>query len=100
MKALFLTNVYGGAGIHVEYLSRELAKLIAVEVRCFGDQAAQEGNLTARGLTAGPALFAQTDAGLKSTLSAFSNCIAFNAEPVDAQVVHCHTWYTHFGGVL
>ena len=105
MKALFLTNefppnVYGGAGIHVEYLSRELAKLIEVEVRCFGDQATQEGNLAARGFTADPALFARTDAGLRSTLSAFTNCIAFNAEPVDAQVVHCHTWYTHFGGIL
>ena len=30
--------VYGGAGVHVEYLSQALAKLIAVEVRCFGDQ--------------------------------------------------------------
>ncbi|HQR53982.1 MAG TPA: glycogen synthase, partial [Burkholderiales bacterium] len=105
MKALFLTNefppnVYGGAGIHVEYLSRELAKLIPVEVRCFGNQSMQDGNLVARGFTADPALFARTDGGLKSTLSAFSNCIGFNAEPVDAQVVHCHTWYTHFGGIL
>ena len=31
-------NVYGGAGVHVEYLSRELARLVPVEVRCFGDQ--------------------------------------------------------------
>ncbi len=43
MKALFLTNeypphTYGGAGVHVEYLSRELAKLIDVEVRAFSDQ--------------------------------------------------------------
>jgi len=43
MKALFLTNeypphVYGGAGVHVDYVSRELAKLIEVEVRSFGDQ--------------------------------------------------------------
>ena len=41
MKALFLTNeypptIYGGAGVHVDYLSRELAKLIDVEVRCYG----------------------------------------------------------------
>ena len=43
MKALFLTNeypphIYGGAGVHVDYLSRELAKSMEVEVRCFGDQ--------------------------------------------------------------
>ena len=42
-KATLLTNeyppnVYGGAGVHVEYLSRALAKRIAVDVRCFGDQ--------------------------------------------------------------
>ena len=44
MKALFLTNefpptIYGGAGVHVEYLSRELAKLISLEVRCYGKDA-------------------------------------------------------------
>ena len=43
MKALLLTNeypptIYGGAGVHVEYLSRELARLMEVEVRCFGNQ--------------------------------------------------------------
>ena len=43
MQALILTNeypphVYGGAGVHVEYLTRELAKLIDVDVRSFGDQ--------------------------------------------------------------
>ena len=31
-------HVYGGAGVHVEYLSAALAKLVGVEVRCFGDQ--------------------------------------------------------------
>ena len=105
MKALFLTNeypphVYGGAGIHVEYLSRELAKSIDIEVRCFGEQQARDGRLAARGFTPDPARFANTVPGLKSPLSAFDNCIAFNAEPVDAHVVHCHTWYTHLGGLV
>ena len=50
MKVLFLTNeypphIYGGAGVHVGYLSRELAKMMQVEVRCFGDQRLEEGNL-------------------------------------------------------
>ena len=41
MKAVLLTReyppeVYGGAGVHVEYLARELAQLIDLEVRCFG----------------------------------------------------------------
>ncbi len=36
-------QVYGGAGVHVEYLSRELAKLIEVEVHCWGDAALGRG---------------------------------------------------------
>ena len=46
-------NVYGGAGVHVEYLSRALAKRIAVEVRCFGEQRSDEPNLTVRGYPLG-----------------------------------------------
>ena len=42
-------NVYGGAGVHVEYLSAALAKLVEVEVRCFGDQRSADGNLAVRG---------------------------------------------------
>ena len=50
MKVLFLTNeypphIYGGAGVHVGCLSRELAKTMSVEVRCFGDQHVEESNL-------------------------------------------------------
>jgi glycogen synthase len=105
MKALFLTNeypphIYGGAGIHVEYLSRELAELMEVEVRCFGDQADSQGNLTTKGYPDMPELFAATNPKLKSPLSALQRCIAFNADPIEAQIVHCHTWYTHFGGVV
>ncbi|MBP7147948.1 MAG: glycogen synthase [Acidobacteria bacterium] len=105
MKTLFLTNeypphVYGGAGVHVEYLSRELARLIDVEVRCFGEQSRREGRLAVRGYQPGGGHFARTPATLKSPLEAFERCIAFAADPVDAQVVHCHTWYTHLGGVV
>ena len=54
MQALILTNeyppnVYGGAGVHVEYLTRELAKLIDVDVRAFGLQDEQDGRLRVRG---------------------------------------------------
>ena len=41
--------VYGGAGVHVEYLSRELARRVEVEVHCFGDQHSQGGGLTVIG---------------------------------------------------
>ena len=54
MKVLFLTNeypphIYGGAGVHVGFLTRELAKTMPVEVRCFGDQRLEEDNLKVTG---------------------------------------------------
>jgi glycogen synthase len=33
-------------------------------------------------------------------LAALSRDIAMVAEPVDADIVHVHTWYTHFAGIL
>src|SRR6185369_16206089 len=105
MKALLLTNeypphVYGGAGVHVDYLSRELAKLIDVEVRCFGEQDLVQGRLRVRGHMVDPGLFADTDAQVKPALQALQRCITFTAQPSDADVVHCHTWYTHFAGIV
>lgn len=104
MKVLFLTNeypphIYGGAGVHVDYLSRELAGLLSVEVRCFGDQNARSGNLSVRGFPA-PKLDARSPEALRPILGALQRCGAFNAAGVDADIVHCHTWYSHWGGIL
>ena len=105
MKALILTrefppDVYGGAGVHVDYLSRELAKLIPVEVRTFGNQAVRAGDLQVRGH--GFAATAPGDSSEKflGALQALRVCLSFNAQSIDADVVHCHTWYAHFGGLL
>ena len=104
MKALFLTNeypptIYGGAGVHVEYLSRELARLMEVEVRCFGNQNYADGQLAARGF--GLSTAAYTNPGkLNSVFGALQRCLDFNTTNIDADVVHCHTWYSHFGGIL
>src|SRR5579862_1963935 len=104
MKTLFLTNeypphVYGGAGVHVDYLSRELAKIMDVEVRAFGDQSQALENLKVQGFP--------LDAGgftcpkpLRSVFGAIRRCVDFNTTAIDADVVHCHTWYSHFGGIL
>ncbi|MBF0624890.1 MAG: glycogen synthase [Magnetococcales bacterium] len=106
MKALFLTReyppyVYGGAGVHVEYLSRELAKLMEVEVRCIGDQpTSRDGNLLVRSVDYDRKRFETCDAKLKSPFSTLANCVQFNADPIDANLVHCHTWYAQFGGLL
>jgi glycogen synthase len=104
MKALLLTNeypphIYGGAGVHVEFLSRELARLIDVEVRCFGDQQVDTDRLAVRGYGAEEHI-AAAPRPLRPVLDAMARGIAFAATPVDADVVHCHTWYSHLGGVL
>jgi glycogen synthase len=104
MRALFLTNeypphVYGGAGVHVDYLSKELAKLIRVEVRCFGEQRESLGNLEIRGF--GPGLPDMAcPKPLQSPLGASRRCVDFNGAGVSADLVHCHTWYTHLGGIM
>jgi alpha-maltose-1-phosphate synthase len=104
MKALLLTNeyppsTYGGAGVHVEYLSRELARIMEVDVRTFGDQKIDLPNLKVRGFPIDASAF-QSPKNLGSIFGAIRRCTDFNTAGVDADVVHCHTWYTHFGGIL
>ena len=104
MKALLLTNeypphVYGGAGVHVEYLARELARFMAVEVRCFGGQTSSEGDLTVRGFRADESAFGCPPA-LRAVFAATQRDNAMAAAGTDADLVHVHTWYTHLGGIL
>ena len=103
MKSLLLTNeyppnVYGGAGVHVEFLSRELARLMDVEVRCFGDQRVEDGRLRVRGYPEPSGMTAPSY--LRPVFGAMGRDVAWAADTVDADVVHCHTWYSHLGGIL
>tara|TARA_R110002049_G_scaffold289046_2_gene471761 strand:- start:6985 stop:8187 length:1203 start_codon:yes stop_codon:yes gene_type:complete len=105
MKALFYTRefppyVYGGAGVHVEYLATELAKLMDVDVRCFGDQEETSGNLNVKGFPYDNPVFDVTNSKLKAVLQTLSTCIHMNADDIDADVVHCHTWYAQFAGII
>ncbi len=105
MKALFLTNeypphIYGGAGVHVGYLSRELAKTMDVEVRCFGDQNTKRGRLRIKGYEEPNTARWTCPKKLASAFSAVRRCVDFNTTQIDADLVHCHTWYSHFGGIL
>ena len=104
MKVLFLTNeyppnIYGGAGVHVSYLSRQLAKTISVEVRCFGDQRLDERNLKVVGFELDTSSFT-CPKPLRSAFGAVRRCTDFNTTNIDSDLVHCHTWYSHFGGIL
>ncbi|GAC1313848.1 MAG: glycogen synthase [Chloroflexota bacterium] len=103
MKALLLTNeyppsIYGGAGVHVEFLSRELSRLIDVEVRCFGDQVSDAPHLVVRGYPEPTGMTAPPY--VQPVLGAMGRNVAWAGTNVDADIVHCHTWYTHLGGIL
>ncbi len=104
MKTLILTNeyppnVYGGAGVHVEYLTRELAKLCEVDVRCFGSQNLQTPPLTVEGAGVDTTNFTAPK-NLHSVFAALDRCLQFNTREITSDVVHVHTWYTHLGGIL
>jgi alpha-maltose-1-phosphate synthase len=103
MKALILTNefpphVYGGAGIHVAELTSELRKRISVEVRAFGDQDEADDGWRVRGYP--PSAADASDSKLRGAWDAFGRDLAMAADTVDADLVHCHTWYSHLGGLL
>ncbi len=104
MRALILTNefppnVYGGAGVHVGELTRALRRLIEVEVRTFGAQDEQADGWRIRGFPAAHDL-PSTDERLKPMFAALSRDIGMAAQPVEADVVHAHTWYAHFAGIM
>src|SRR6266853_284564 len=108
MKTLFLTNeypptIYGGAGVHVDYLSRELAKLMQVEVRCYGKEPREARIDTAALKATGYGLEASgytAPKPLHSVFGAVQRCLDWNTENIDADIVHLHTWYTHLGGIM
>jgi alpha-maltose-1-phosphate synthase len=104
LKALLLTreyppDVYGGAGVHVEHLARELARLIQVEVRTFARQDDLAGGLRVHGY-GGAAELSTAAPAHRPALQALEMGIRFAAAPSGAAVVHCHTWYAQFGGLL
>jgi glycogen synthase len=93
-------NVYGGAGVHVEYLSKALAKLVEVEVRCFGSQQVDSDRVTVRGYPLWEEVKRNTDSRFSGALDAFARSLLMAKDTLDAQIVHCHTWYTDMGGLL
>jgi len=108
MKIVVLTNeyppnVYGGAGVHVEYLTRELSKLDdgshEIEVLCFGDQDVASGNLTVRGVNPAFDLPHQDDRHAKF-LNTMLRDVVMAGSIAEADIIHGHTWYSHLAGCL
>jgi alpha-maltose-1-phosphate synthase len=86
-------EVYGGAGVHVEYLARDLRRLADVRVHCFG--APREGE---------PGVTAYADPpGLRSANAALRTIgvdLEMAAGTAGTDLVHSHTWYANMGGHL
>ncbi len=85
----FPPDVYGGAGVHVDFLVRELRRLIDVDVQCMGEP--REGAT------------AHTEKeerlrGANPALQVLSTDLAMTAAVAEADVVHSHTWYANMAG--
>jgi len=93
-------HVYGGAGVHVEYLSRELSNLVPVEVRCFGEQDVTGTNLRVKGYSSWTEAKKDTDPRFGGALDAMYRSLAMAKDNLDASIVHSHTWYVQFAGFL
>ncbi|MEY2590496.1 MAG: alpha-maltose-phosphate synthase [Acidimicrobiaceae bacterium] len=96
MRVALLTRefppfVYGGAGVHVDYLSRELRKLCDVDVHCIGEPRP--------GATAHSDRDARLGAG-NPVLRTFSADLSMVSAVAGADIVHSHTWYTNLAGHL
>jgi glycogen synthase len=105
MKVLFYTRefppyVYGGAGVVVEYLAAELAQLMEIDIKCFGDQDETSKNISIKGFPYNNPIFEHSDNKLKAVFNSLATCLHMNAEKIDADVVHCHTWYAQFAGIV
>jgi starch synthase len=87
-------EVYGGAGVHVEYLARELRALTSppldVDVHCFGaDRPSAQAHRPDAAL-----------AGANPALLTMSTDLSMAAAVAGTDVVHSHTWYANFAGYV
>ncbi len=89
-------EVYGGAGVHVEYLARELSRLVDVEVHCFGK--ARRDPLVAHAYE--PWDDIAGDSPHVAALRTLSVDISMAARLGGVDVVHSHTWYANLAGHL
>lgn len=108
MKIVILTNeapphIYGGAGVHVDFLSRELAGLEEerhfVQVLCFGEQEKLEKNRSIRGIGQG-CFFPLVDSRHQKLFDTLVKNLIMAGSLKNTDLVHCHTWYTYLAGCL
>lgn len=96
-------HIYGGAGVHVDHLSRALCDLDGgkhtVDVMCFGDQHHHDKNLTVHGVdpTCKPPVWNECH---RSVFDALLRNVFMAGSVPSADILHCHTWYTLFAGCV
>ena len=98
MRVALLTReyppeVYGGAGVHVEYLGRELERLVDLTVHAWG---ADPGREDVRAYQPWDALAGATPH--MAALQAMSVDLVMAAGAEGADVAHTRTWYANFAG--
>jgi len=76
-------DVYGGAGVHVEFLAKELARLVDLDVEAFAAHGSWERLTEAH-----------------SVLQVLATDLSMTAVAANADVVHSHTWYANLAGHL
>src|SRR4051795_10138131 len=76
-------DVYGGAGVHVEFLARELARLVDVDVQAFARHGTWDRLADAH-----------------SVLQVLATDLSLTASAAGVDVVHSHTWYANLAGHL
>lgn len=83
-------HIYGGAGVHVGQLVPQLRKFTSsVEVQCMGEPR--------EGATAHPETF---PAGANAALRVLGTDVAMANAIGDVDVIHSHTWYANFAGLV
>ena len=96
----FPPNIYGGAGVHIDFLSKELAKLAEVEVRCFGNQEEHLKNMNVFGIQSSlTKMEDETNPNIKMFHNLSKN-VEMSQHTKHADILHCHTWYTHLAGIF
>ena len=96
----FPPNIYGGAGVHIDFLSQELAKLGTVEVRCFGNQEEHLKNMNVLGIQSSLTKMQDENNPHIKMFHNLSKNVEMAQHTMQADVIHCHTWYTHLAGIL
>jgi starch synthase len=99
LKVALLTReyppeVYGGAGVHVEYLARELAPFVDLTVHC-------QGRPRSTAVAHGPwGVLSEANPALQTLSTDLSMAAALQG----CSLAHSHTWYAnlagHVGGLL